>query len=85
MASIAGWGRSTWGSGAWGEASPVELTGLAGTTALGSLTITADANVAETGVYGTGAVSSLTVTGQANVTETLATPVATKVPTEPVP
>ena len=63
MANITGWGRSTWNSGTWGEPVPIELTGLAGTTALGSLTITADANVAETGVYGTGSVGTLVATG----------------------
>ena len=46
---------------------PVELTGLAGTTALGTETVTAAANVTETGLAGnTGAISWLTVvaTGQ---------------------
>ena len=53
-----GWGRGTWGQGTWGE--PVEvdvtvsLTGLAGTSALGTETVTCDANVAETGIAGTG-------------------------------
>jgi hypothetical protein len=36
-----GWGRSTWGSGAWGQPHnmTVSLTGLAGTTALGTETV----------------------------------------------
>ena len=53
MAAITGWGRSTWNSGTWGNPVPVELTGLAGTGAVSSLTITWDANVAETGVAAT--------------------------------
>ena len=70
MANITGWGRSTWNSGTWGNPVPVELTGLAGTGAVSSLTITCDANVAETGVAATGAVSSLTVTGVCNLSVT---------------
>ena len=40
MAAITGWGRSTWSSGTWGEAFPVSVTGLAGTGAVGSVTVT---------------------------------------------
>ena len=43
MANITGWGRGTWGQLTWGEPIPVELTGLAGTSAISSLTITARA------------------------------------------
>ena len=49
MSAITGWGRSTWGSGAWGEAVPVTVTGVAGTSALGSVTVTGDANVSVLG------------------------------------
>ena len=70
MANITGWGRGTWGQLTWGEPIPVELTGLAGTSAISSLTITAAANVAVTGLAGTGAISSVVATGAANVTET---------------
>jgi hypothetical protein len=45
MANINGWGRGTWDEGAWGEALPVTLTGLAATSALGSLAVDAEANV----------------------------------------
>jgi hypothetical protein len=45
MANINGWGRGTWDEGAWGEALPVTLTGLAATSALGTLTFDAEANV----------------------------------------
>ena len=41
MSSLTGWGRSTWGSGAWGQSAPVSVTGVEGTTALGSEEVTA--------------------------------------------
>jgi hypothetical protein len=43
MANITGWGRGAWDEGAWGEALPVTLTGLAATSALGSLAVDAEA------------------------------------------
>ena len=49
MANITGWGRGTWGEGAWNEAIPVEPTGLATTSGLGTPTITADAIVSVSG------------------------------------
>jgi len=65
---MAGWGRSTWGSGPWGQPAvvnvTVNLTGVAGTSALGTETVSCDANITETGVYCTGSVGSLTATGQ---------------------
>jgi hypothetical protein len=63
MANITGWGRGTWDEGAFGEPIPVTLTGLAATSALGSLAVDAEANVSLTGVSGTGAVGSLSVVG----------------------
>ena len=47
MANITGWGRGTWGQGTFGEPIPVSLTGVAGTSALGSETVTGAANVTE--------------------------------------
>ena len=44
MANITGWGRGTWGEGAWNAPLAVEVTGVAGTTALGSETVTAGAS-----------------------------------------
>ena len=41
MANINGWGRGTWGEGAWSSPLAVEVTGVAGTTALGSETVVA--------------------------------------------
>ena len=44
MANITGWGRGTWGEGAWNAPLAVEVTGVAGTTALGNETVTAGAS-----------------------------------------
>ena len=44
MANITGWGRGTWGEGAWNPPLAVEVTGVAGTTALGSETGAAGAS-----------------------------------------
>ena len=41
MANITGWGRGTWGEGAWNAPLAVEVTGVSGTTALGSETVVA--------------------------------------------
>ena len=41
MANITGWGRGTWGQGAWNAPLAVEVTGVSGTTALGSVTVVA--------------------------------------------
>ena len=42
---MSGWGRSTWGSGPWGQPAvvnvSVNLTGVAITSAIGSLTVVA--------------------------------------------
>lgn len=46
MANINGWGRGTWGEGAWSSPLAVEVTGVAGTTALGSVTVTAGSSTA---------------------------------------
>ena len=51
MANINGWGRGTWDEGAWGEALSVTLTApSAGTSALGTATTDAEANVTLTGL-----------------------------------
>ena len=44
MANITGWGRGTWGEGAWNAPLAVEVTGVSGTTALGSETVAAGAS-----------------------------------------
>ena len=61
MANITGWGRGTWGEGAWGEPVPVTLTGLAATSALGTISVVAKANVIPTGQSATGSVSGVGV------------------------
>ena len=43
MANVTGWGRGTWGQGEWSNPIPVEVTGVAGTTAHGSETVIAKA------------------------------------------
>ena len=68
MANINGWGRGTWGQLTFGEPLPVTITGVtSGTTAVGSLVATGDANVAETGIAATGALGTATATGVALV------------------
>ena len=44
MANITGWGRGTWGEGAWNAPLAVEVTGVSGTTSLGSETVAAGAS-----------------------------------------
>ena len=53
MANITGWGRGTWGSDTWGEPNPVTLTGLAATSALGTATVDAEANITPASLVGT--------------------------------
>ena len=53
MAIINGWGRGEWNEGAWGTALPVTLSGLAGTSALGTVSTDAEANVTLSGLSAT--------------------------------
>ena len=70
MSSLTGWGRQSWGSGAWNEAGPVEPTGVAITSALGTLT-TSVSNIGEpAGVQITSAVSAPTANIGTNVNPT---------------
>jgi hypothetical protein len=66
MANITGWGRGTWGQLTFGEPIPVVLTGVAGTSALGSETVTGDANITETGLAATSGLGSVTGKGSCN-------------------
>jgi hypothetical protein len=59
VASVTGWGRGSWNDGAWGTALPIAVTEVAGTTGLGSVTVTADSNVSVTGLAGTGAIGTV--------------------------
>jgi len=70
MANITGWGRSTWGSGEWGEAIPVTLTGLAATSALGSLAVDAEANVTPASQVGNSALGTATTVSNNNISVT---------------
>ena len=64
---ISGFGRGTYGQGAWNTELPVIVTGVAGTSALGSATVAAAAVVSVTGVAGTSALGSATVAAAAVV------------------
>ena len=48
MANITGWGRGTWGEGAWNAPLAVEVTGVSGTTSVGSETVVPQAVVSVT-------------------------------------
>ena len=67
-----GWGRSTWGAGPWGQPASVSVSvsvsGVASTSALGTVTLDAEANVIPTGQVATSALGSLSVVAKANVT-----------------
>jgi hypothetical protein len=70
MANINGWGRGTWDQGAWGTALPVEVSGQAITSAIGSVTTSAAANASPSGVAITSAVGSVTTVAGAIVQPT---------------
>jgi len=56
---LGGWGRGTWNQNAWNTPLSVLVTGVAGTSALGSETVTGGATVVVTGVAGTSALGSV--------------------------
>ena len=68
MSSLQGWGRGTWGQGPWNEEIDVVVTGVVGTTALGTPDGIPGVNVAVTGVSATTAISQ---TGASTVTYTV--------------
>ena len=68
MANVTGWGRGAWDDGPWGEANPVVVTGVEGTGAVTTVTISADANVTVTGVSATGSIGSVTIIEGSGVT-----------------
>jgi hypothetical protein len=59
---LTGWGRGSWDSFAWGEGS---VTNAGGVSETGSVSTTADSNVAITGVSGSGVVGSGTIVAAA--------------------
>jgi len=66
--TLQGWGRGTWGQGPWNEEIDVVVTGVVGTTALGSVLGVPGVFVGVTGVSATTAISQ---TGASTVTFTV--------------
>ena len=66
--TLQGWGRGTWGQGPWNEEIDVVVTGVVGTTALGTPDGIPGVNVSATGVSATTAISQ---TGASTVTFTV--------------
>ena len=66
--TLQGWGRGTWGQGPWNEEIDVVVTGVQGTTGLGTPDGIPGVNVAVTGVSATTAISQ---TGASTVTFTV--------------
>ena len=63
--TLQGWGRGTWGQGPWNEGINVVVSGLIGTTGLGTLSGIPGVNAVATGVSAT---SSISQTGAGTVT-----------------
>ena len=59
MAIVNGFGRGEWGQLTWGESIPVVVTGVAGTSALGSETVRANADVPVTNHLATTSLGSV--------------------------
>jgi hypothetical protein len=57
--NLGGWGRGTWNQSAWSTPLSVLVTGVAGTSALGSETATGGATSGVTGLVGTSALGSV--------------------------
>ena len=69
MAIINGWGRGTWGEGAYSEELPVNLSSAGAiTSAIGSVTVDAEANTTLTTLAITSGLGSVTTKAKANVT-----------------
>ena len=66
--TLQGWGRGTWGQGPWNEEIDIVVTGVQGTTGLGTPDGIPGVNVAVTGVSATTAISQ---TGASTVTFTV--------------
>ena len=61
MANVTGWGRAGWGTDGWGTPDDLDVTGVAGTSALGSVTVLPVCNVSVTSNRGVGSVGSVVV------------------------
>jgi len=65
---VSGWGRGTWSSDIWGGTSvSVGVTGVSGTTSVGSVSVAISINVAASGVELSSNTGSVTVIGAANL------------------
>ena len=62
MANLTGWGRGSWNSSTWGDPDVLVLTGVAATSALGTVTTLGDVNVAPTGIAANSALGDI-ITG----------------------
>ena len=69
MTAISGWARGTWSQGLGANTSDC-CYGVAGTGAVGSVSVVAEANVPETGLAATGGVGSVSVVAEANTAVT---------------
>ena len=70
MTLLAGFSRGEYGEGAYGQLIPVIPTGVAGTSAVGTVIPAAGAGVAPTGVAGTSAVGTVTAVPSVEVAPT---------------
>ena len=66
---LGGWGRGTWNQSAWNTPLSVLVTGVAGTSALGSETVTGGATASVTGVVGTGNIGVSLVWGDIDTSQ----------------
>ena len=57
--NLGGWSRGTWSSGPWNAPDSVGVTGVTGTSALGSVTAAIGINSEVTGLVGTSALGSV--------------------------
>jgi len=67
---MSGWGRAGWGEGPWGQPASVPISftisGVAATSALGSVSVDAEANVTPSTLVATSAVGSISIVAKAN-------------------
>ena len=68
MTNVTGWGRGTWNQGLWDSPLPVEVTGVAATTAVGTLSQASEYPVS--GVNATTTLGNESITASALVIET---------------
>ena len=64
---LGGWSRGTWSSGPWNGPGSVEVTGVAGTSDLGSVTAAIGINPEVSGLVGTSALGSVLAVTSATI------------------